>query len=72
MAPMRAPEPMAHEPMAPEPMEPAPGRRRPSDPWVRMRMLGTAGLLVVVATAVALLLAQSAGAIHLGFLGPVA
>jgi hypothetical protein len=36
-----------------------------------MRMLGTVGLLVVVATAVALLLAQSAGAIHLGFLGPV-
>jgi hypothetical protein len=30
----------------------------------------TVGLLAVVATAVALLLAQSAGVIHLGFLGP--
>ena len=30
----------------------------------------TVGLLAMVATAVALLLAQSAGAIHLGFLGP--
>jgi hypothetical protein len=31
----------------------------------------TVALLAVVATAPALLLAQSAGAIHLGFLGPV-
>jgi len=38
---------------------------------MHMRMAGTVGLLVVVAAAVALLLAQSAGAIHLGFLGPV-
>jgi hypothetical protein len=56
---------------APEPVEPARERRRQSVPSVRVRMLGTVGLLVVVATAVALLLAQSAGAIHLGFLGPV-
>jgi hypothetical protein len=34
--------------------------------------VATIALLVVVATAMALLLAQSAGAIHLGFLGPVA
>lgn len=56
---------------APEPTEPARARRRASVPWMHMRMAGTVGLLVVVATAVALLLAQSAGAIHLGFLGPV-
>jgi hypothetical protein len=31
----------------------------------------TVALLAAVATEVALLLAQSAGAIHLGFLGPV-
>jgi hypothetical protein len=31
----------------------------------------TIALLLVVATAVALVLAQSAGALHLGFLGPV-
>jgi hypothetical protein len=37
-------------------------------PW---RVAGSVGLVGVVATAVALLLAQSAGAIHLGFLGPV-
>jgi hypothetical protein len=36
------------------------------------RGLLVAGFLVVLATAVALVLAQSAGAIHLGFLGPVA
>ena len=54
-----------------DPTAPAPERHRRSVQWVRMRMLGTVGLLVVVATAVALLLAQSAGAIHLGFLGPV-
>jgi hypothetical protein len=35
-----------------------------------VRTLATVALLVVVATAVALLLAQSAGAIHLGILGP--
>ena len=34
--------------------------------------VATIALLAVVAAAVALLLAQSAGAIHLGFLGPVA
>jgi hypothetical protein len=36
------------------------------------RGLLVGALLVVLATAVALVLAQSAGAIHLGFLGPVA
>ena len=35
------------------------------------RAIATIALVVVVATAMALLLAQSAGAIHLGFLGPV-
>jgi hypothetical protein len=35
------------------------------------RVLLTVGLLAVLALAVALVLAQSAGAIHLGFLGPV-
>jgi hypothetical protein len=59
------------EPVVPEPVVPAPERRRQSVPWPRLRMLGTVGLLVVVATAVSLILAQSAGAIHLGFLGPV-
>jgi hypothetical protein len=34
--------------------------------------LATIALVAVVAAAMALLLAQSAGAIHLGFLGPVA
>jgi DUF917 family protein len=34
--------------------------------------VATIALLAVVATTMALLLAQSAGAIHLGFLGPVA
>jgi hypothetical protein len=38
----------------------------------RRRVLLTVGLLGLLATAVALVLAQSAGAIHLGFLGPVA
>jgi hypothetical protein len=38
----------------------------------RGRVLVTMGLLGLLATAVALVLAQSAGAIHLGFLGPVA
>jgi hypothetical protein len=33
--------------------------------------VATIALLAVVATAVALVLAQSAGALHLGFLGPV-
>jgi hypothetical protein len=36
----------------------------------RLRVAGSVGLVCVVATAVALLLAQSAGAIHLGILGP--
>jgi hypothetical protein len=36
------------------------------------RGLLVVALLGVLATAVALVLAQSAGAIHLGFLGPVA
>jgi hypothetical protein len=36
------------------------------------RSVLTAVFLGVLATAVALVLAQSAGAIHLGFLGPVA
>ena len=35
----------------------------------RVQTFATIALLVVVATAVALLLAQSAGAIHVGFLG---
>jgi hypothetical protein len=35
----------------------------------RARVVATIALLVVVATVVALLLAQSAGAIHVGFLG---
>jgi hypothetical protein len=35
----------------------------------RLRAIGTIALLVVVATIVALLLAQSAGAIHLSLLG---
>ncbi len=39
---------------------------------VLVRTIGTIGLLVVVAAVVALLLAQSAGAIHLGLLGLVA
>jgi hypothetical protein len=34
-----------------------------------VRTIGTTALLAVVATVVALLLAQSAGAIHLGLLG---
>jgi hypothetical protein len=38
----------------------------------RGRVLLTVGLLGLLATAVALVLAQSAGALHLGFLGPVA
>jgi hypothetical protein len=38
----------------------------------RFRVLLTVSLLGLLATAVALVLAQSAGAIHLGFLGPVA
>jgi hypothetical protein len=37
----------------------------------RVRVLLTVGLLGTLAAAVALVLAQSAGAIHLGFLGPV-
>ena len=37
----------------------------------RARTIASIALLALVATAVALLLAQSAGAIHLGFLGPV-
>jgi len=36
------------------------------------RVALTVALLFVLAAAVALVLAQSAGAIHLGFLGPVA
>jgi hypothetical protein len=36
-----------------------------------LRVVGVIGLLCVVATAVALLLAQSAGAIHLSLLGGV-
>jgi hypothetical protein len=36
-----------------------------------LRVVGVIGLLCVVASAVALLLAQSAGAIHLSLLGPV-
>ena len=35
----------------------------------RARTIATIALLAVAATAIALLLAQSAGAIHLGFLG---
>jgi hypothetical protein len=35
----------------------------------RMRTFGTIAVLALVATVVALLLAQSAGAIHLGLLG---
>jgi hypothetical protein len=37
----------------------------------RAHTFATIALLVVVATAMALLLAQSAGALHLGVLGPV-
>jgi len=37
----------------------------------QVRVLLTVGLLAALAAAVALVLAQSAGAIHLGFLGPV-
>jgi hypothetical protein len=37
----------------------------------RAQTFATMALLVVVATAVALVLAQSAGALHLSFLGPV-
>ena len=37
----------------------------------RVQTFATIALLVVVATAGALLLAQSAGALHLSFLGPV-
>jgi len=37
----------------------------------RAHTFATIALLTVAATAVALLLAQSAGALHLGFLGPV-
>jgi hypothetical protein len=44
----------------------APSRR------ARLRVVVAVGLLALLATAVALVLAQSAGAIHLGFLGPVA
>jgi hypothetical protein len=44
------------------------GRRRPGP----AQTAATIALVAVVATAMALLLAQSAGAIHLGFLGPVA
>jgi hypothetical protein len=36
-----------------------------------VRTIGTIALLVVLATVVALLLAQSAGAIHVGLLGQV-
>ncbi len=36
----------------------------------RARTIASIALLALVATAVALLLAQSAGVIHLGFLGP--
>jgi hypothetical protein len=37
----------------------------------RVQTFATIALLALVATAVALLLAQSAGALHLSFLGPV-
>jgi hypothetical protein len=37
----------------------------------RAQTFATIALLAVVAAAVALVLAQSAGALHLGFLGPV-
>jgi hypothetical protein len=37
----------------------------------RAQACAAIALLAIVATAVALVLAQSAGAIHLGFLGPV-
>jgi hypothetical protein len=37
----------------------------------RLRVTGSVGLVCVVAAVVALLLAQSAGAVHLGLLGPV-
>jgi hypothetical protein len=37
----------------------------------RAQTLATVALLVVVATSVALVLAQSAGALHLSVLGPV-
>jgi hypothetical protein len=43
----------------------------PGPEW-RARTIASIALLAFVATAVALLLAQSAGAIHLGFLGPAA
>ncbi len=41
-------------------------------PRSRTQNVVTAVLLLLFATAVALVLAQSAGVIHLGFLGPVA
>jgi hypothetical protein len=44
------------------------GRRRTGP----AQTAATIALVAVVATAMALLLTQSAGAIHLGFLGPVA
>jgi hypothetical protein len=39
-------------------------------PSRQARTVAIIALLIVVATAVALLLAQSAGALHLGILGP--
>jgi hypothetical protein len=47
-------------------------RHRPEARSTRWHALFAVALLAVLATAVALVLAQSAGAIHLGFLGPVA
>jgi hypothetical protein len=52
-----------------EPQWPSVVRRRRPGP---AQTAATIALVAVVATAMALLLAQSAGAIHLGFLGPVA
>jgi hypothetical protein len=49
-----------------------PGRLSAVGPEWRARTIASIALLAFVATAVALLLAQSAGAIHLGFLGPAA
>jgi hypothetical protein len=46
-------------------------RRKRSRRFPLLRVVATVVLLALLATAVALVLAQSAGAIHFGFLGPV-
>ncbi len=73
------PRPVVESPVddSPEraPTAPRSARRRQTRP-IRLRLparsLATILLLGALAVAVALVLAQSAGAIHLGFLGPVA